>query len=244
MRSAAWLTASAVSLAAAGAWADPPDAHALADLQLERSQVGWGATVDPDRVAFATDSGWDGAAGHVVIDASLEATLLPRASLFVSASYTALDQQSRPSIGAAYQLIDPRTSRNGVRISFAYKPEGFDEPQGELEGVVVLSRRFDGEIARVMLAYGSDPDGRESDAELGASYVQRVTSRWFLGGTLRGRYGIALRPGEPSWDAIAGGLAGVELGHVRLEALAGSDTLAIVSPRTGPVGLIGVGSDL
>ena len=244
MRHLAILAGAAVSIAAQRAHANPDDLFARADLQLERSQVGWGPTVGPDRVSLATESGWDGAAGHVVIDASLEATLLRRASLFVGVSYGEVEGHTRPSIGAAYQLIDPRTSRTGARISLAYKPEGFDEPEGELESVFVLSRRFDGKVARAMVAYGRDPEGREADAELGASFVQRATSRWFFGASVRGRYGIAVRPGEPAWDLVAGGMAGFELGRSRIEVLGGTDTLAAPPARTGPLGLIGVESDL
>ena len=239
------LVVGAVSLASPRAIADPADGTlAPPDLRLERSQLGWAPTVAPDHVSFATDSGWDGAAGHFVIDASLEASLLRRMSVFVGVSYGDVQAKARPSIGVAYQLIDPRTSRNGARISVAYKPEGFDEPEGELESVLVLSRRFDGRVLRALVAYGRDPEGRESDAELGASYVQRATSRWFFGASVRGRYGIAVRPGEPAWDLVAGGMAGFDLGRSRIEVLGGSDTLAAPTARTGPLALIGIESDL
>ena len=245
MRYLALLVAGGVAVASGRAHADPSDVSFVpADLQLERSQVGWGPTVGPDHVSLAPESGWDGAAGHVVIDGSLEATVLRRASLFVGFSYGDVEARMRPSIGAAYQLIDPRTSRLGARISIAYKPEGFDEPEGELESVFVLSRRFDGKVARAMVAYGRDPEGRESDAELGASYMQRANAHCYWGASARGRYGIAVRVGEPAWDVVAGGIAGVDLGWSRVEVLGGTDTLAAPTARTGPVGLIGLESDL
>ena len=240
MRLDSLLLACAVVAVPPTALADP----AQPDLALERSEVGWGRTVEPDRAGLATESGWDGAAQRVVVDASVEAIVLPHASLFATMSYVELDRQARPGVGAAYQLIDPRTSRNGARLSLAYKPEGFSEPGGEMESMLVLSRRFDGQVARTMLAYGRDVEGNESDAELGASYIRRASSSWYAGATGRVRYGIATRSGEPRWDAIAGCLAGLSSRRSRLELLLGSDTLAYAATRSGVIALIGVGSEL
>ena len=228
----------AVTLAAsARAVADPVPS----DLALERSQIAWGQTLAPDHVSLASESGWDGAARRAVVDASVEATVLPRASVFATTSYVEIDRQARPGAGVAYQLVDPATRRNGVRISMAYKPEGFSEPGGELESMLVLSRRLDGRVVRAMLAYGSDLEGSESDAECGGSYLQRASSWLYIGATSRVRYGVATRPGEPRWEALAGGLAGIDAGNTRLELLVGSDTLADRSTRSGVVALIGLG---
>ena len=240
MRVLSHLLVCAVAAVPLKAVADP----ALSDLVLEHSQVGWGRTLDPDRAGIASESGWDGAAQRVVVDASVEATVVRHASLFATISYVEIDRQARPGLGAAYQLLDPRTGRTGARVSLAYKPEGFSEPGGELESMLVLSRRFDGEVARTMLAYGRDLEGTESDAELGVSYLQRAGALLYLGATGRVRYGISTRSGEPRWDAIAGGLAGIHIARGRLEVLLGSDTLAYATTRSGVIGLIGIGSEL
>ena len=234
-----WCAAIAVA-GSSPARADP----ARSDLSLERSQIGWQQTLAPDHVSLASESGWDGAARRAVVDAAVEATVWRHASVFATMSYVEIDRQARPGLGRAFQLVDPATTRNGARISVAYKPEGFSEPGGELESILVLSRRLDGRVVRAMLAYGRDVEGSESDGELGGSYLQRERSWLYLGATARIRYGIATRPGDPRWDAIAGGLAGIEVSSSRLELLVGSDTLAEPSPRSGLVALIGVGCTL
>lgn len=218
---------------------------ALADpLDSLRSQVGWGATVNPDRATLTSEGGWNGGAHRAELRAAAEVTLVPRGSVFVSATYGGLDTHARPAIGAAYQLLDPRTGVVGARLSLAYKTEGFTEPGGELESVLVLSRRFGADALRGMIAYGRDPEGNEADGELGVSYIHAAAAGIVVGGTARYRRGLALRAGEPRWDAIGGGIAGLALGRSRVEVLVGGESVAYAAVQTGVVGLISVGTEL
>src|SRR2546427_10923551 len=98
---------------------------------------------------------------------------------------------ARASSRRTYQLLDPHRHAIGVRLSGAYKPEGFSEPEGELEGVLAASRLIGGDVARTFVAYGSDSDGRQADTELGAGYLRRLAEHWVVGGTLRYRYALA-----------------------------------------------------
>jgi hypothetical protein len=236
MRRVKSLLVASLVLAPALAVADPGD-----DLVAIRSRVGWGATVEPDRVALSTEGGWNGGEARAQANATIEAAVYGRASVLATTSY---DDRARPSVGAAVQVLDPRTHAVGVRISAAYKPEGFTEPEGELESALVLVRPIARGAVRAMLAYGRDPEGNESDAELGASYVQRAADRFVVGGTARYRRGIAVKPGEPSWDVIGGGIAGFVPGSWRVELMVGGSAVEYMRVQAGFVGLLSVGADL
>ena len=208
------------------------------------SQVGFGATVVPDRVAVTTEGGYVGGAGRYEAHADAEAAiLLPGLSVFASFEYgDETDGQKRPALGAAYQILDPRTHPFGMRLSAAYKPDGFDEPEGEIEGVLVTSTRIGRDVARVLVAAGTDPDGGEGDYEIGGSYLHRTGERLVLGATTKYRhalYGSAMQ----QWDLTAGALADVAIvARWRVEALAGVG--AAQGRSTGPLGLLSVGIDL
>jgi hypothetical protein len=232
-----WVVVSCLACLPTFAAADSASEDAVA----LRSRVGWGATLEPDRVAVSTEGGWNGGEARATANANVEAAVYHHASVFATASYEA---NARPAIGAAYQLFDPRTAAVGARISLAYKPEGFAEPEGELESVLVLSRSLGRHALRAMVAYGQDPDGKESDAEVGASFVHRTTDSFVLGGTARYRRGLALKMGEPRWDVIGGALAGYVPGRWRVEVFVGANAVDYARVQSGAVGLISIGADL
>jgi hypothetical protein len=217
------------------------------DLVTVRSQIGWGTSINPDRVGIWTEGGYNGGDHRAEVDATVEATLLPHASIFVTAQYGGVYTNARPAIGAAYQLVDPRTGPNGARITVAYKPEGFTEPEGEIESVLVLSRRIYGDTARIRAAYGQDPEGRESDAEIGGSYVHRASDNFTIGATSRYRHSIKVKTIlEPRWDFIGGVVGGYVRGHSQVEVLFGVDSIAYTPnpAQTGLVAMVSVGTEL
>ncbi len=221
--------------------AEPAD-----DLATLHSQVGWGASVNPDRVSLASEGGWNGGDRRAVVAATVEATVLPRVSVFASAQYGGPVSDARPSLGVGCQLLDPRTSATGARLTVAYKPEGFTEPEGEIESVVIASRMIRGDALRALVAYGQDPEGRESDAEVGASFLHRATPNMLIGLTSRFRHAIKVKTTmDPRWDFIAGGIGSVVRGSSRVELLLGIDSIAYTAPaHTGAVGLLSVSTDL
>jgi hypothetical protein len=219
------------------------------DLATLRSQIAWGTSVNPDRVGVWTEGGYNGGDHRAEVDATVEATVLPHASVFATSQFGGeyVYNNPRPSIGAAYQIIDPRSGPNGARISVAYKPEGLTEPEGELESVLVLSRRIHADTARLRVAYGQDPEGRESDAEGGGSYMHLASNHIVVGASARYRHAIKVKTNlEPRWDFIGGGVAGYVAGRSRLEVMLGVDSIAYApSPaQTGVVGLVSVGTEL
>lgn len=227
-----------LALAPAIAAADPSPEL---ELSAAKSRIGWGTTLGPDRVALATDGGWNGAEARAEMHAIVEARVIDRASVFVTTSYEA---RARPGVGAAYQLLDPRSRALGLRASFQYKPEGFTEPEGELEGQLVAMRPLGGGAGRLLLAYGQDPEGNEADAELGASYVHHIAGAFVAGASARYRYGIAVKNGEPSWDLLGGAIAGFAPGAWRVELFLGGTALDRMGTKSGAVAMLGASADL
>jgi hypothetical protein len=217
------------------------------DLAALRSQIGWGASINPDRVSFNSEGGYNGGAGRATVSASVEARVIARASVFANVQFGGIYDHGKPAVGAAYQIIDPRKSDYGLRVSGAYKPEGFSEPEGEIEAVVVASRKLGANVVRAMAAYGQDPEGAESDFEVGASYNHRVADRLVVGATTRWRRAIRIKPGkmEPNWDLISGAVGGFVLPHrTRVELLAGVSTVSYATTTTGFLGLVSFGTEL
>jgi len=217
------------------------------ELASLRSQVGWGTSINPDRIGVSTEGGWNGGPRRAEVDATVEATILPRASVFATAQYGGNLINARPAVGVGYQLVDPRTGPDGARITLAYKPEGFTEPEGEIESIVIATRRFGVDALRTMAAYGQDPEGRESDAEVGASYMHRTTPSLVVGATARFRHAIKVKTTmEPRWDFIAGGVGSIVRGRSRIELLLGVDSIAYTPnpAHTGVVGLVSIGAEL
>ncbi len=221
-------------------------ASARADETALYSTVGWGNTVQPERVALSTQAGYDGALKRAQATALVEVTLYEGLSTFAAVTYgQETAGTTRPAIGLAYQITDPHTAPVALRISGAYKPEGFSEPEGELETVLVAAHLFDRNVARVFVAYGRDPEGRESDVEVGAGYLQRVGDNLVVGASTRYRYALALKdPTGPRWDAIGGAVGDVELAHWRIELLLGAGAVGTAKTAIGPMGLLSVGFDL
>jgi hypothetical protein len=223
------------------AFADPgPE-----DVVALHSSVGWGQTVAPDRVSLATEAGYDGARQLADATAHVEVTLIPRLSVFAAVTYGEESAgTSRPALGAAFQITDPRTTWLGARISTAYKPEGFSEPEGEIETILVLSHLVNTDVARTFVAYGRDPDGHESDVELGLGYLHPLTDNWLVGLTGRGRYAIQLKDVGPRWDLIAGAVGDFTMNRWRFEALVGGGAVDTTGVKGGLIGLGSVGIDL
>jgi hypothetical protein len=230
------------SFAIVAALAAPAFADADASLH---STIGWGNTVEPERVALSTQAGYDGAQQRAEATALVEVALYARLSAFAAATYgEEATGASRPAIGLAFQILDPRSAPIGLRISSAYKPEGFSEPEGEFETILVAAHLFGDNVARAFVAYGRDPDGHESDVEAGAGYLHRVAENVVLGATSRYRYAINLKEAGPRWDLIAGAVGDVSVDRWRVELLLGGGAVGTAETATGLLGLISLGIDL
>ena len=207
------------------------------------SQVGFGPTIAPERAEVTTEGGYVGGAGRFEGHLSAEGTLVAGLSLFIAASYgDENDGQKRPAIGAAYQIASPLDHPIGARVSVAFKPDGFDEPEGEIEGSLILSHLMGRDMVRAALVAGTDADGNEGDYEVGGSFLHRTTDRLAIGITGHFRHALVGNP-MVRWDMIAGAVGDVAIGgRWRVELLAGVG--AAQGNGAGPVGLGSVGIDL
>jgi hypothetical protein len=224
------------------------EATASNDLTL-RSQIGFGASVQPNTISFSSEAGYDGAAGKALASGAVEATVYKGLSIRASAEVGGLvkDNYGRPAIGAAYQFLDPRTAPVGLRLSVTYKPEGFTEPEGEIETVAVVTRLIGKDSVRAFTAFGGDADYNESDGEVGGSYLHAFGDSFVAGGM--GRYRRAFKvktgSGEPNWDVTAGGIAALQImKQARVELFVGDETLNISTTKSGVLGMLGFGLDI
>jgi hypothetical protein len=236
-------------LAPAVASAEPLSPEA--DLSL-RSQIGFGQSLAPNLVSITTEAGYVGAAqtsinqNSATADFAVEGRVYKGLSIRATTELGGLDTRTRPAIGAAYQILDPRTDVIGLRFSSTYKPEGFNEPEGELEHVAVVSKLVGADSVRGFAAFGSDIDFNEADGELGGAYLHTFDPRVVAGASMRYRYGFKTKEtGEPNWDVTAGAIAAVMVNRVRLEGFAGNETINLLgATHSGLVALFGLGLDL
>ncbi len=183
---------------------------ALADPPLMRDVPDGDATIQ-------LDAGWSEATEQPIAIAAVELRVWRKLYAIAGVQWTDRDGGTlRPSVGIAYPITDE------IAASFQYKPEGFNEPEGELELGVAGVKRIGRTILVGNLAYGQDPEAREQDAEEGAGVIVRLTGRVSAGVTERARFSIgAPLPGEPRWDVVAGPHAAIDLDHVIVVGFAG-----------------------
>lgn len=239
MRAVAAVSFFAMMSVPAIAAADDGDTLAL------RSEVGLGTTVVPERVQVTSEAGYDGGADRVVARATAEAAVIKGLGVFAAVTYgEEASGVTRPAIGAAYQISDPRLHAIGARLSAAYKPEGFDEPEGELETVLMLSHIEGKSVVRALGAFGRDPDGHDSDVEAGASFQHAVLPNVAFGALTRFRYAIASKDTNIKWDLVGGVDVEIALKRWRIEGLAGASADSAMSVKTGALALVAIGLDL
>jgi hypothetical protein len=155
-----------------------------------------------------------------------------------------------PSIGGRLQLFSQQ--RHGVNggVALFYKAEGFDEPEGEIETVLSLSRRFGAWLLLGNLAYGQDPEGNERDGELALASLWQTADWVNLGLDARARLDLGskrsklLASREPTFDLDVGPVATCALGPLALNAHGGFAINGTIdqSARPGVVAMAGLGT--
>jgi len=226
------------------AFADEPGIREPDYLTL-RSEIGFGVSLAPHLVSLTTEAGYDGAAKQGAATFAAEGRIWRGFSLRASAELGGLNDNARPAIGGAYQLLDPRTDPVGLRVSVTYKPEGFTEGEGEIEDVAVVTRLIGNDSLRGFVAWGNDPEFAEEDGEIGGSYLHAFRSDFVAGVSARYRRGFgAHKATEPNWDTTAGLVAAYTFHPVRLEVFVGDETISRDGTHSGLLGLFGLGVEL
>jgi hypothetical protein len=198
--------------------------------------------------AFASAfGGYDGARRAPIASATAEVRIWGPLAIRGGAEYSPEREQPRPTIGGRLQLL--RQTRHGVdgALSVFYRPEGFTEPEGEVETFVSLGRRFDRLSVFGNIVYGQDPEGNERDGEIRLSSLYAV-GRWTLGFDSRLRFAIGAQKttaamAEPKLDLLLGPVATATVGSMALFAEAGPSVLSVGGrTSTGAAALAGIGS--
>jgi hypothetical protein len=191
-------------------------------------------------------SGYDGAHDAPSLELSTELHLWGPLSVVGGAVYSDHGDVLRPTVGVVWQAA--RRERLGVDLALglAYRPEGFTEPEGEVEATVAVGRRFGRLTGLVNLTYGQDPEGNERDAEAKLAVVAPVARTLLVGFDSRLRLGLA-RPAEGpeahvEYDGIAGPIAYWALGSWTLMGQAGASVLGRdTGAEVGASVLVGLG---
>jgi len=195
--------------------------------------------------AFATVlGGYDGAPDSAVLEGRAEVTLFGPVALRVGALYTQSPERLRPSVGARVQALSQRDHGIDMSLGAFYKPEGFTEPEGEVEAVLAFGRVF-GRVGLIGdLVYGQDPEGRERDGELRFAGLYMPSMRLQLGLDSRVRVDLGTEAdklaadGGADYDLHAGPTVSYAFDEVTLGALAGVSVLGTSSTRIGPLALL------
>jgi hypothetical protein len=192
-------------------------------------------------------AGYDGARSSPIGGATAEVRIWGPFALRGGAEYSTDRRAARPTIGGRVQVL--RQARHGVdgSLSVFYRPEGFTEPEGEIESFVSIGCRFERISLMGNLVYGQDPEGNERDAELRFASLY-AAGRWSFGLDSRVRFALGTQKSanaqaEPKFDLLAGPLAAATVGPVALFAQAGPSVLKISGATSvGVAALGGVGS--
>jgi hypothetical protein len=207
-------------------------------------------SVGPMAAHAAVLGGYNGAERAGAMQSFAEARVYGPFALRVGARLNEGGKEVGPSIGARLQLLSQ--AKHGVSFGAAlfYKAEGFDEPEGEIESVLSISRRWNDWLFVGGIAYGQDPEGNERDGELSLAALLQLQEAVQLGLDGRARVDLGsqrartLSSGEPTFDLDAGPLLTWALGPIALSAHAGAAVIGFAdSPaRGGVVALAGLGT--
>jgi hypothetical protein len=201
--------------------------------------------------AFATaQGGYEGAREVGVLEGRAEVTVWGPIAVRVGVVYTGAAEEVRPSVGARVQALNQTDQGIDLSIGVFYKPEGFTEGEGEIEGVIALGRQF-GNVGLIAdLVYGQDPEGRERDGELRLAGLYDVTELLLVGLDSRLRIDLGTEDekleeeGGAEYDLLAGPLITYTLGPVALNAMAGVSVVGTPDTLAGPIVLASISGTL
>ena len=195
-------------------------------------------------------AGYDGGRGSAVAQAFAEVRLWRRVALRGGTELSDTTHRVRPSVGARLQVISQQRHGADGAVSVSYRAEGFNQPEGEIETVVAIGRRFGRAALFANLAYGQDFEGHERDGELRLAALARVTNRMQVGVDGRWRLDLGSQTAklqasnEPTYDIDAGPVLALSVGPMAVVAHAGASIVRRVGQDAvlGLIGVAGVGA--
>jgi hypothetical protein len=207
-------------------------------------------SVGPMAAHAAALGGYNGAERAGAMQSFAEARVYGPLALRVGARLNEGGKEVGPSIGARFQLLSQAKQGLNFGAALFYKAEGFDEPEGEIETLLSISRRWNDWLFVGGIAYGQDPEGNERDGELALATLLQLQDAFQLGLDARARVDLGsprartLSSGEPQFDLDAGPIMTWALGPIALSAHAGVAVIAFADApaRAGVVALAGLGT--
>src|SRR5262249_18752488 len=138
-------------------------------------------------------------------------------------------------------------AKHGVSFSgyLQYKPEGFTEPEGEVEAVLAFGKKLGDIRATANLAYGQDPEAAERDGEIALAGLYPVRPDLLAGLTARYRDALGSTKEAINRDLVGGATATFTVNRFAISALAGIAMIELQGglPRqTGAIGTLAVGA--
>ena len=205
---------------------------------------------DTQRACGTALGGYDGARDSGQLEGRAEVTVVGPIALRVGVMYTGSPEKLRPTVGGRVQALSQDGQGIDMSAGAFYKPEGFTEGEGEVEGVLAFGRRF-GRVGLIAdLVYGQDPEGRERDGEVRLASLYSATARMELGLDSRVRFDLGTaedklaEEGGAEYDVVAGPLISYVLGGVALTGQAGLSVLGTPGAKLGPIALLGISGTL
>jgi hypothetical protein len=208
--------------------------------------------VGPSRASAAGYGGYDTAQKAPRLESFAEVRPYGPFALRFGAQWRDTGQSGSPSISGRVQLLSQASHGIDGAISLAYKAEGFDEPEGELELVIAVARTFGNWSLLGNVAYGQDPEGAERDGEFRAAALCQLGTLFYLGLDGRGRFDMGsegaklLEHDEPKYDFDIGPVLNLALGPLAFGVHGGVSGIRRVegTTRVGFVALAGLGTAL
>jgi hypothetical protein len=154
------------------------------------------------------------------------------------------DTTWRPGASLLWQFV----GRDGGPLSLAagavVRSEGFDEPEGEVEGLLAASLRAGRLELHLNAVGGGEPDGAEGDLEGAFAGGYRLTPDLLAGVEARGRAGYGDKVGGfgEQHDELGAAMAQLRVDRFLVTALAGvSSGVVSGATRTGAAALLRLG---
>jgi hypothetical protein len=248
--------ATALAAAPARAQSEVPEAPRK-DRVYESARAGmfmpWSMAprTDTQRALLVSTGGYGSLQRNAVFQGTVDVTVYRRVALRAGVDYGERPGGAmRPSGGLRVQALTQ--DRHGIDMSVGafYRPEGFTEGEGEIEGVVAFGRTIQRWLLLANLVYGQDPEGKERDGEVRMGSLYQATTHLQVGLDSRMRFDLGSedvqreKEGGARYDLLLTPAAVYSLGWVCLIANAGLQGMGVGSFKTGFIALAGIGGSI
>lgn len=205
---------------------------------------------DSQRAVVRAIGGYDMPRKRMQFEAVADVTIFGPLAIRAGAMYGQKSDTFRPTIGLRVQALSQEKYGIDLGVGLFYKPEGFTEAEGEIEGMVMVARRFGRIGTFANIVYGQDPEGHERDGELRVGALYAVMAPLQVGLDARLRFDLGSeeekreKEGGAEYDLIFGPTASYAFGPVALIAQVGLSLYGTEPARVGAVALLGLAGAL